>query len=114
MHDGASPTKHENPLSLLARCLKIDILEQKMITFDCSQDRGEAYARDTLHISSFESRRSIRRPRTWNRCTTNNPLQYIDFLFSKKRPARAVSPGFKSLRELTPHNSPSALARYRA
>ena len=55
MHDGAAPTKHENPLSLLARCLKIDILKQKMITFACSQDRGEAYAGGSFHISSFES-----------------------------------------------------------
>jgi hypothetical protein len=37
-----------------ARYLKLDILEQKVVTFNCSQSRG-AYDRDTFYISSFES-----------------------------------------------------------
>ncbi len=67
--------------------MKLDILGQKMITFDRSQSRG-AYARETLHINHFETSWQIPGPYVWGIRKIHIPSQNDDDLYPCIEPGR--------------------------
>jgi hypothetical protein len=68
--------------------LKLDILEKKVIFFDCFQCRGEAYGWGELHISPFESSWQIPEARTGVIRTTDIPSQKDDGIYTCVEPRR--------------------------